>query len=121
MLPERIECRVDPEPAGRKVVGDLEQRLELFDGALQLTDKQIDAYELVLNIGAHNTAATEGNELRSMLALANRFRLFSQIGQREPEQGVQLGILRRRQQLLLIGQPGRIGICARHRASPRMA
>ena len=50
VAPQRIERRIDPEPAGREVERDPEQRLEPVEGVLRLTEGDPD--ELQLHVGA---------------------------------------------------------------------
>src|SRR4051794_8732524 len=52
ILPQRIEGWVDPEPAGREVVGDLEQRLQPVHRLVRLTDEDVDPHQLELVIWA---------------------------------------------------------------------
>ena len=51
LLPQRIEVRIHPEPAGREIVGHLEQRLQPVERLLRLPDQDVDADELVLQVG----------------------------------------------------------------------
>ena len=50
VAPERGEVRVDLEPAGRQVIGNLEQGLQLVERLLGLADEDVDAPEIVLEV-----------------------------------------------------------------------
>ena len=48
MLPQWDEGRIDPEPPGREIVRDLQQRLQLVERLVGLADQDVDPGELVL-------------------------------------------------------------------------
>jgi hypothetical protein len=43
MAPQQIERRIDPEPAGREIERDPEQRLELVEPLLRLTEQGLSS------------------------------------------------------------------------------
>jgi hypothetical protein len=90
---ERIESRIDPEPPGREVERDPEQRLELVQGQRRLTGQQIDPDQLELHVRAQEGIAVDREQLDPAPPLANRLRLPSQVGQRQPEQHVALPVV----------------------------
>jgi hypothetical protein len=50
VVPQRIERRIDPEPAGRQEIRHLEQRLELVEGLFGLRNQDVDPDELMLEV-----------------------------------------------------------------------
>src|SRR5215208_2805197 len=93
MAPHRIERRVEPEPPGREVERNSEQRLELVEGLVRFAGQEIDPDELELEIGAEEGVALDREQLDPPPALANRLRLPSQVGERHAQNHVALGVL----------------------------
>ena len=110
MATEWSECRVDLEPAGREIVWDLEQRLELVDRLLRLTHEEVDAHELVPDVRPVRRLFGERRERYGALALAHRLGFAAQVGQRQPVERVELGVLGRPPELLFKGESGRVGV-----------
>jgi hypothetical protein len=71
VIAQRVEVGVDLEPAGREVVRDLQQWLELVERLLRLADKNVDPDELVLGVGP--TCASLSATPRSPSRMASPF------------------------------------------------
>ena len=106
------------EPAGRDVVRDLQQRLELVDRLLRLADEHVDPRELVLHVGAVPGILRDWSERDAALDLPDRLLFPAEVRQREAESGVELSILGRSAKLLLEGFPGLLRVGAHVAASP---
>src|SRR5919108_1817788 len=50
VLPDRIEGGIDPEPAGREIVRNPQQGLELVERLVRLADQHVDPRELLLHV-----------------------------------------------------------------------
>jgi hypothetical protein len=59
VVPQRIEGGIDPEPPGRQIERDAQQRLELIERTVRLTEQDVGADQLELKVAAdiHRTAA----------------------------------------------------------------
>ena len=110
VLPQRIERRIDPEPAGREIVRHPEQRLELVERQVRLAGEQVDPRELQLIVGPEVGVAADRHQRHAALPLPNRVRLPPQIRQREPEQRMALPVVWRRPALRLEREPGGVGV-----------
>src|SRR5713101_2944958 len=82
---ERREVGIDAEQAGRQVVRQLEQRLQLIERLLRLAHEEIDPDELMLHVRAGERILADGQELDAALPLSDRVRLSAQHCQSESE------------------------------------
>ena len=64
----------------------------MVEGLLRLADENVDAHELVLEVGAKVRIPGRGQERDGALPLADRFVLLPEIRQREPVEGMELGV-----------------------------
>ncbi len=80
-----------------------------------LTHERVDARQLVLVVRAGVRIPGDRQERHAPFAFPHRVLLAAQIGEREPEEDVQLVVVWCVEQLLLEGDTGRIGICLRAR------
>src|SRR5690242_10346097 len=85
---ERGEVRIDAKQAGRQVVRQFEQRLELVERFLRLPHEQVDPHQLMLHVRAGEGILADGQELGAALPLADRVCLAAQYCQSESEQRV---------------------------------
>src|SRR6185503_9473658 len=91
--PKRGECGIDSEPARREVIWDFQQGLELLQGLLRLTHQNVDADELMLNVGPEVGVFGHRQELHAASTLAHRVRLTAEISEGGTEEDVSLTIL----------------------------
>src|SRR5262249_15575592 len=85
ILAERVEVGVDLQPAGRKVVRDLQQRLELVESLLRLASENVDPDELVLIVGTEVGILRDRRQSDASQALPDRLLLPIQVGEGETE------------------------------------
>src|SRR6476660_1967562 len=81
ILPHRIERRIDPEPARRQVIRNLEQWLELIERLLRLPHEQVDPDQLQLNVRAAEAVLRERIQLHTPEAVADGLVLPAEIGE----------------------------------------
>ena len=101
VAPEWSEGGIDFEPAGREVIRHPEQRLELVERLLRLSDQQVDAHEVVLEVGPYEGVPADGHDRDRALPFLDRLRLPAQVGQGHTQVGMALGVLGCRAELLL--------------------
>src|SRR6266404_2392461 len=78
-LAQWIERGIDAEPAGRQIVGNPEQRLDLVEGFVWLTHQDVDPGELVLDVRGLESVLRDRAQLDAALALANGVLLPPQV------------------------------------------
>src|SRR5215831_16303009 len=76
---QRIEVGIDPEPAGREVVRDLQKRLEPIERLLRFSGENVDPHELVLQVAADHGVLRYGHDGNAALALPDRFLLPAEV------------------------------------------
>src|SRR5687768_13285184 len=91
---ERGERRIESKPAGREIVRDLEQRLEMIERPLGLAEQDMDPGELMLRVWPVLGVAADGEEVAAAFPRANRVGPAPQIGQCHAERRMRLGIVR---------------------------
>src|SRR5206468_10792716 len=110
VLAQRIEAGIDFQPAGREVVRDLEQRLELVERLLRLAHENVDAHELVLVVRAADAVLRHRTESDPTLTFPDRFFFPTEVCQRHAELDVARRITGCRAKLLLEGLPDLFGV-----------
>src|SRR5262249_61203701 len=83
VVAERVEGRVDLQPAGREVVRDLQQRLELVERLLRLAGENVDSRELVLHVWTLDSILRHRLERGASQTLPDRFVPAAQIRERQ--------------------------------------
>src|SRR5207249_2805009 len=68
--PQGIEVGIDLEPAGREVVADLEQWIEMVQRLLRLANEDVDPGKLVLQVGPVEGALRDRHQCDFVMAKA---------------------------------------------------
>src|SRR5262249_53083908 len=109
VVADRVEVGVDLQPARRQGVGNLQQRLALFQSLLGLAKENVDPHELVLNVRAGISVLRDRQYFDRGLTLSNRVLLSAEMREGKSEENVPLGIPRSRADLLLEGDTRLLG------------
>ena len=91
---ERLEVRVNPEPAGGEIVGYPEQRLQLIERVLRLADQKVDPDELMLEVGPEIRILGDGEQRYGALPFSDGLVPAAEVGQAETVQLVPLRVSR---------------------------
>jgi hypothetical protein len=91
---ERGEAGVDPEPRRCDEVGLPHQRFEPRERALPIAEEQVHSDHHVIEVGIRHPIRLEPRQRQTALRLGQRFRLATEVGEREPADDVPLRIVR---------------------------
>src|SRR2546428_11921114 len=69
---QRREVRIDPQPAGREVVGNLQQPFKLVQRLLRLSREYVDPRELMVEVGPKVGVLANRQQRHAVLGLAYR-------------------------------------------------
>src|SRR4051794_18583617 len=101
-LPQRVEVGIDPEPPGREIVGNLEQRLQLLDGFVVFPGQGVDPCQQMLIVCAAVGILRDRLQGDAALTLLDGLRLVARERQHQPVERVRLRIVGRVSELRLI-------------------
>ena len=84
-LRKRIEGGVDLEPAGREVVRDLQEGLELVERLLRLADEDVDSLRVGLKVGPPTAFFATGMSATPRSSLPDRLFLSAEVRECQAE------------------------------------
>ena len=78
---ERVEVRIDPEPAGRPWRGERQDPLQMVERLFLFADQDVDSYQIRQKIHSLPEVSSHRHIRHGTLALSNGFFLASEVGE----------------------------------------